>query len=129
MPKEKLRILVVEDEQQFLDLATAMLHDYKCFTATTAAEAIEKFEAEQPDITFLDIALPDGTGHDVLTCIKGSNPKAFVVMLTGSNVKEDVVQSIKEGAADYIIKPFSRKKIKQCLEHFESFKLKQELEG
>ena len=63
------------------------------------------FVAEkQPDVTLLDVRMPDRGGIDVLKDILSANPKARVVMLTTSNVEEDVFRAIEEGALGYVMK-------------------------
>jgi two-component system chemotaxis response regulator CheY len=112
----KLSTLVIEDNQMFLDLAVEMLSPHHTISAKTAAEGISQYNDKHPDITFIDIGLPDKSGMSVLEEIKGKNPDAFIVMLTASNIQKDVFDSLNFGANAYIIKPFSRKKIKDIIE-------------
>ena len=117
--KEKeLSILVIEDNEMFRKLAVDMLSGYKTYAAANAEQGVVKFKHHRPDITFIDIALPDGTGHDVLNAIKAIDPHAFMVMLTASNLQKDVQDALKNGARGYIVKPFSRQKIKECIEKY-----------
>ena len=113
-----LNILVVEDDIAFATLAQQLLSDHTCQIASNGKEALKAFSAFQPDITFLDISLPDKSGYDILYEILKINPQAFVVMLTGSNVSDDVKLSIAMGAASYIVKPLSRKTIKKCIDKY-----------
>ncbi len=113
-----LNILVVEDDLAFATLAQQLLNDYKCHIANNGKEALEAFASFQPEITFLDISLPDTSGYDILYEILKINPQAFVVMLTGSSVSDDVKLSIAMGAASYIVKPLSRKTIKKCIDQY-----------
>jgi len=121
MSKEKstLSVLVIEDNEMFRKLALDMLSGYTIYSAATASEGIEKFQKNKPDITFIDIGLPDGSGHDVISAIKASAPHAFMVMLTASNLENDVKEAMKNGALGYIIKPFSRQKIKEYIEKYQ----------
>jgi DNA-binding NarL/FixJ family response regulator len=57
-----------------------------------------------PDVTLLDVRMPDKNGIEVLREIVSANPKARVVMLTTSDVEEDVFRAIEEGAMGYVIK-------------------------
>ncbi len=67
---------------------------------------------------FLDIGLPDKSGHDVLKEIMKVHPNAFVIMLTASNIVSDVKMAMSEGAKGYIVKPFSRKQIKESINNY-----------
>ena len=57
-----------------------------------------------PDVTLLDVRMPDRSGIDVLKDILKANPKARVVMLTTSDADEDVFRAIEEGALGYVMK-------------------------
>jgi two-component system chemotaxis response regulator CheY len=119
--KEKpLSILVIEDNEMFRALAIEMLSGNYTIAAKDAAEGLDKYKTHNPDITFLDIGLPDKNGHEILDEILKINPQAFVVMLTASNVQKDVQESLKRGAKGYIIKPFSRKKLKDLIDKYRS---------
>jgi two-component system chemotaxis response regulator CheY len=115
---QQLNILVIEDNQMFNQLAVEMLSGNHVISAKDAAGGIAQYKAKNPDITFLDIGLPDKSGHDVLAEILAINPKAFVVMLTASNLQNDVQESLKKGAKGYVIKPFSRKKLKDIIDNY-----------
>jgi len=119
--QKKLSILLVEDNGMFLNIAEEMLSEYNVTSVKTAKEGVQSYKKNKPDITFLDIALPDGSGHEVLTDIKELNPEAYVVMMTGSRLKDDVLKSLEEGAEGYITKPFSEGTIKQCVKEYYKF--------
>lgn len=114
----RLKALVIEDNQMFKSLAIRMMPDCKKYTASTAKEGIEVFEKLHPDITLLDIGLPDGNGLDLLKQMREFDPSAFIVMFTQSRVSTDVETAIKNGAAGYISKPFSQKEILQCFDRY-----------
>ena len=68
-------------------------------------EGAAAFVAEtKPDVTLLDVRMPDKGGIDVLKEILAADAKARVVMLTTSNVEEDVFRAIEEGALGYVMK-------------------------
>lgn len=118
--KTKPKILIIEDNQDFMNIATQMLSEYECYKSYTAHNGLELFKKHSPDVVFLDISLPDGSGHEVLLEIKNIDKDAFIVMLTGSQLKKDVLSSIEKGASDYIIKPFSRSKLKNAFDKYYS---------
>ena len=66
--------------------------------------AAEFVAEKQPDVTLLDVRMPDRGGIDVLKDILSANKKARVVMLTTSDVEEDVFRAIEEGALGYVMK-------------------------
>ena len=117
---KELEVLVIEDNETFRKLAIDMLHGYVVHSAVSAVSGLAKFKKYNPDITFIDIGLPDGSGINIVKDIKSLNPNAFMVMLTASNLQKDVKDSLKNGARGYIVKPFSRQKIKECVEQYNS---------
>lgn len=105
--EKTLTVLLVEDNQIFRTMALKLFPVCKKVTASNAEQGLSHFKKHKPDITFLDIGLPDGNGLDLLKSLKTINPDAFVVMLTMSNVSTDVYLAIKRGAAGYIVKPYA----------------------
>lgn len=122
MEKKPLKILIVEDDRSFKAYALAALHGHDNVTAGTAEEAMAKFQWENPDITFLDIKLPDGNGLDLLEQMKKINPNAYIVMVTGSQSPEDVEASKKHKVNGYILKPFNVKKVQEFVDRFHASK-------
>jgi two-component system chemotaxis response regulator CheY len=116
--KEKLNILLIEDNGMFLTIAEEMLAGHEVFPARTFKEGWDEYNKNQPDITFLDIALPDGSGQDLLSQIKGVNPDSYVIMMTSSRLREDVMKSMEHGAEGYIMKPFSEEMIQQSIKEY-----------
>lgn len=118
---DKLSILIVEDDLVYLRLAVDVLQGHPRHTAHTAKEGLEIFEQIQPDITFLDIGLPDANGLDLLAMMKKICPEAFIVMVTASHVAEDVEKAKYLGAAGYVAKPFSRGKMLTYLNLYDEY--------
>lgn len=84
---------------------------FNFFNAGTATDANILFRLHQPDIVFLDIELPDQSGLELLAQFKQQRPACCIVMISGASTLENVTQSIKMGAATFIVKPFSGDKI------------------
>ena len=66
--------------------------------------AVEFVASAKPDVTLLDVRMPDKGGIDVLRELRAADPKVRVVMLTTSNVEEDVFRAIEDGALGYVMK-------------------------
>ena len=118
----RLLILIVEDHMVFSRSVKQSLSHHKFEFAQSVEEAIEMYQEHLPDITFLDINLPDGSGFEVLKAIKNFDRDAFVVMLTGSSQGDDVIQSQKAGVNGYIVKPPTKAKLEDCIERYHVFK-------
>jgi two-component system response regulator AtoC len=78
----------------------------KVITAFNKAEALDLFERHRPSCAILDIFLPDGNGVDLIRPIRDLEPKTPIIMVSGQSEVEDVVRAMREGASDYIKKPF-----------------------
>ena len=79
--------------------------------AQDGAEAVEKYDAEKPDMVFMDITMPNMDGLQALKKIKEGNPDARIVMCTAMGQQSMVVEAIKYGAKDFNVKPFNAQRI------------------
>lgn len=121
---DELSVLIIEDQKMFRDLAFQVFEDCRRIGADNAEDGFRKFKEECPDITLLDIGLPDKSGLDLLPELLGYDPEAFIVMLTASRISVDVDKAKKLGAAGYIIKPFTYKKVEFCIEKYYDYRKK-----
>lgn len=105
--EDNFTILVVEDDKYIMSLISMLLKDegYKSFYAVTGKEAIGLFYANNPDITLLDLGLPDIDGIEVIRQIreKSSSP---IIVVSAREEERDIINALDSGADDYITKPF-----------------------
>lgn len=101
-------ILVVDDEDLTLRTISRALRQegFEVLTAGSGEDALQVFAVEKPDLTLLDIVLPEIDGVEVLRRIKQSNPGAIVLMMSAYHLVDRAVEAMKLGAYDYLIKPF-----------------------
>lgn len=115
MASEKITILVVEDEPAIMELLsfTVKAAGWNMLQATSVAEGWESLKKQTPDLLLLDWMLPDQSGLQLLTRIRGDfNFKAIpIIMLTAKGLEEDKVAGLERGADDYVTKPFSPKEL------------------
>ena len=105
-------ILIVDDEKSVLKALRMTLEGkYRIVTAGQGSEAIKLFQQESPDMTLLDIGLPDITGLDVIKALKGKDPDALVIMVTAVEEVKTVVEAVKLGAYDYLVKPINSQEL------------------
>ena len=79
--------------------------------AQDGAEAVEKFNAENTDLVFMDITMPNKDGLEALKEIKAAHPNANIVMCSAMGQEAMVIEAIKSGAKDFIVKPFKPDRI------------------
>lgn len=82
-----------------------------CGEGQDGLEAIEKYKALQPDLVIMDITMPNMDGLAALKEIKKEYPNAKIVMCSAMGQESYVVDAIKSGAADFIVKPFQADRI------------------
>jgi two-component system response regulator AtoC len=106
-------ILLVDDDPVFVRLTETILTEggLKVITAFNKAEGLSLYESNHPDCVILDIFLPDGSGVDLITPIRGSDTKVPIIMVSGQNEVDEVVRAMKDGANDYIKKPFRNEEL------------------
>lgn len=114
MPK----VLVVDDAQFLRVRLTRMLteHGYDIVEAENGDRAIAQYEVNAPDAVLLDITMPEKDGLEVLREIRGKHPDARVVMLTALGQQSIVLEAIKAGARDFIVKPFEQERVLSALQ-------------
>jgi DNA-binding NtrC family response regulator len=121
MPIEK--IIVLEDDLIVRKNLEQQLRNrrYDVASATNIAEAQELLGKDNFDLIFVDIRLPDGEGTELLKQIQQRAYKPLVVMVTGFGSVESAVSCMRDGAFDYIIKPFSADTIEVTLKKAEDY--------
>lgn len=81
------------------------------FEAVDGADAVEKYKEVHPDLVIMDITMPNMDGLEALKAIKASDPAATIVMCSAMGQESMVIEAIKSGAKDFIVKPFKPDRI------------------
>lgn len=79
--------------------------------ATNGAEAVLQFRDLKPDMTTLDIVMPEMDGVEALRAIRGEDPQARVVMISAIDQRAKLNECIQLGALDFIVKPFDKQRL------------------
>jgi DNA-binding NtrC family response regulator len=134
---KKNKILVVDDSQDLCELLSMALTDagYLVKVLYCGGQVVKEVLKNPPDLVLLDVSLPDADGRELLKELKKIDKALVVIMMTGAGGAKDVVDAIKAGAFDYIVKPFINEElllvVKRALEnrslHDEMNYLKSEL--
>jgi DNA-binding NtrC family response regulator len=114
----RLRFLIVDDEQSIRRLCMTVGQGLKfvCSEAETAEAALAAVETAPVDIVVSDLKLPSLSGTDLLRKIKEMLPRAEVAIMTGHGSIESAVEAMRQGAYDYIEKPFRVERLRQLLQ-------------
>ena len=112
------RLLVVDDamlmRRMIRDVAVEAGWDV-VGEAKNGREGVELFERFRPDLVTMDVVMPEMGGLEALRMIRGLDPKAPVVMVTALDQKQTIEEAIRDGALDFIVKPFERDRIFRLL--------------
>jgi DNA-binding response OmpR family regulator len=101
-------ILVVEDDAAIRDGVVAGLAGagFAVRTATTHAEGVRAMPQDGIDLILLDLVLPGGDGLDLLARLRAVRPERAVIIMTARGAEPDRVKGLRQGADDYLVKPF-----------------------
>jgi DNA-binding response OmpR family regulator len=110
--EEKLKILVVDDEQKILNVIQAYLikEGYEVLTASDGEEALNIFKNQQIHLIILDLMLPKISGEQVCNRIRATS-SVPIIMLTAKTEEDNKIEGLAIGADDYITKPFSNREL------------------
>jgi DNA-binding NtrC family response regulator len=125
---EKMRLMLVDDEERFLSTTQKLLSrkGYEVLTATSGGEALETLSTKNIHVVILDVKMPGMDGITTLKEIKKRFPLVEVIMLTGHGTIESAVDGLKSGATDYLTKPADIDELIEKAE--EAFEKRQRLE-
>lgn len=100
-------ILLIDDENIVREAIAAYLEDsgYRVFEASDGEQGLELFRREKPDLVLCDLKMPNVDGLGVLQTLKGDPAETPIIVISGVGVMSDVVQALRYGASDYVIKP------------------------
>ncbi|MCB2191444.1 MAG: sigma-54 dependent transcriptional regulator [Deltaproteobacteria bacterium] len=133
------RILIVDDEKNYLVVLQALLADngYEMLTASNGPQALALAAEEEPDLVITDMRMPQMSGLDLIKRLKERFSEMPIIVMTAYGTVENAVEAMKSGATDYISKPFEntellltvQKALKMRRLLFQNRLLKEELEG
>ena len=111
------KILVVDDAE-FLRVRLNKILDtegYEVFQAENGARAVATYKEKHPDVVLMDITMPEMDGLAALKEIVSFDPHAKVVMLTALGQESVVLEAVKSGARDFVVKPFEHDRVMKAI--------------
>lgn len=110
-------VLVVDDEQQMLVAIheTLKRKGYSITTASNGVEALGKLQKHFFQAVITDVRMPELDGLNLLKAVKRISPGTPVILLTGHGTVHDAVTALKQGAYDYLMKPFSAQQLTEVI--------------
>lgn len=106
---DEWRVLLVDDEEEFVTTLAERLsiRGIRTRTALDGEAALRKVAEDAPHVLVLDVMMPGMRGLDVLRAVKRDHPGVQVILLTGQGSTKDGIEGMREGAFDYMMKPFN----------------------
>jgi two-component system response regulator HydG len=113
-----LNLLIIDDERAVREACREVAQSlgFNAFVAESAEHAYRIVDAHGADVVLLDLKLPGAGGLDALHQIKQRRPDAVIIVVTGYGTVQSAVQAMKNGAYDYVTKPFSLDELKLLLD-------------
>lgn len=127
----KKKILIADDDKniQFAFRKTFEDDGFTVLTAANGDEALEKVEAEHPNLIFMDVAMPGTSGLEAIAAIKQKGIKIPVVVITGFGTMQTAVKAIQLGAYEYLTKPLDVEQVRVVAQRaLEMVRLREEVE-
>jgi DNA-binding NtrC family response regulator len=118
MEKEKINLLIVDDEEQFLESISKSLElrDFHVIAVNRGEKAIEAAKSNPIDIALVDLKMPGISGEETLKLLKQEHKWMEVVILTGHGAVDSAVECTKSGAYSYLQKPCELNQLLEVLQ-------------
>jgi DNA-binding NtrC family response regulator len=112
------RVLIVDDEPEMVESTARLLTlaGHRCTTTTVAEEALASLESQGPDVLLTDLKMPGMEGLELLRRAHRIDPDLPVIVITAFASIESAVGAVKEGAFDYLPKPFSAEQLRVAVD-------------
>jgi DNA-binding NarL/FixJ family response regulator len=118
-PGGRVRVLLVDEHALFregLGLALAGIDDIDVAgEAVDGDDALQRSVRLDPDVVVMDVRMPEGSGTGAIARIRGARPDVAVLVLTGSQDEEDLVESLRSGATGYLLKDASVEEVADAI--------------
>jgi CheY-like chemotaxis protein len=116
------KVLIIEDDLKFASILLKLANKkgFKCLSAATGEDGLLLASEYKPQAIILDMTLPGINGHDVLSELK-SNPSVRHIPVHIISARERSLESIREGAVEYLVKPIDKKDLEKAFTRIENF--------
>jgi DNA-binding NarL/FixJ family response regulator len=117
----QVRVLIVDDHALLREGISAVINNqsdmHMVAEASNATEAIEQFRKHRPDVTLMDLRLPNSSGIDAMIAIRTEFPEARIIILTTIEGDVEIQRALEAGARAYILKSMPPKDIVEAIRH------------
>lgn len=118
---KNLSFVVVDDAVFMRTLLKRMIEETEGYTVVgeggNGLQAIEQAKKHMPDIMTLDITMPDMDGITAVKGVLDASPKTKIIMVSAMGQQSMVIEAIKQGAKDFVVKPFEKSRVMQSIKN------------
>jgi two-component system chemotaxis response regulator CheY len=118
---KKLNFVIVDDAIFMRTLLKKMIEEYEEFTVLgeggNGNEAIEQAKIHKPDVMTLDITMPELDGIGAVKGVLEASPNTRIIMVSAMGQQSMVIDAIKLGAKDFVVKPFDKSRVMQAIKN------------
>ena len=113
-----LKLLVIDDDPEVSSIVAHLFdqHEVRVLSAATAEEGLRLASQESPEVILLDFKLGQQSGLQILQELRERAENSLVIFITGHGTTETVIEAIKQGAHDYLVKPIDLQHLEQVIE-------------
>jgi Response regulator containing a CheY-like receiver domain and an HTH DNA-binding domain len=120
----KLTFVIADDALFIRTILKKMIEDNPDYTVIGEAgngfQAIEQTRLKKPNILTLDITMPELGGIDAIKGVLEASPKTKIIMVSAMGQQSMVIDAIKQGASDFVVKPFEKSRVMQAIKNVAS---------
>lgn len=112
------RVLVVDDATFMRHMIKNILTEMGCEVVAEAVngeEACAKYDEIKPDLVTMDLIMPKKGGLEALKDIRENDPEAKIVVISAIDQRQPLMDALKHGAADYVVKPFEKDRVQEAI--------------
>lgn len=121
---EKLTFVIADDAMFMRTMLRKMIEEVDGYVvlgeAANGYEAVEQVKRNKPDIITLDITMPEMDGLQAVPKILEANPDTKIIIVSAMGQQSMVIDAIKQGASDFVVKPFDKSRVLQAINNITS---------
>ncbi|WP_228729880.1 response regulator [Shewanella avicenniae] len=126
--KKKVTTMIIEDDPRASYALESTINQHTDFevvaVSETYADALMQFELYKPQLVFVDITLPDGSGLDVIQKLRRDGANCYFIMTTAERDANTVEHAVQLGISDYLVKPVRMSRVRQALDDYKLYRQK-----
>lgn len=131
--RQKITTMIIEDDPKASYALESIIHQHPDFDVVVVSEtyqdALMHYNLYTPQLVFVDITLPDGSGIDVIKQLRNQGASCYFIMTTAEREASTIEQVVQLGVSDYLVKPLRLSRVRQALDDYKLFRQKLSCHG